>query len=120
MECEGPDLGQGPARLARQVHLPRAHGSPERRDERHADDGADAALQDPEPVPGLGRLGQAVADHDQDRYRRALPRDGRRGGYGPRRRHHRAAGDQDDRAAAGPQRPRAAGVPDYARVPGRS
>jgi hypothetical protein len=55
------DLGQGAAYPARQSHLRRATGHPEGRDERHADDGADAALQDPEPVPGLGRLGQPAA-----------------------------------------------------------
>jgi len=102
------------------VHLPRVSGGPECWDEGHADDGADAAFQDPEPVPSLGRLGQAVADDDQDSDSGALTRDCGRGGYGVARRHHCVAGDQDDRAAAGPQRPRAAGVPDYARVPGRS
>ena len=54
---ERPDLGERPARAARKGDGQRIGSDPERGDERHPDDRSHAALQDAEPVPGLGRLG---------------------------------------------------------------
>ena len=66
------DRGHRPAGAAREAGGQRVGGDPEDRDERHPDDCADAALQDADPVPGLGRFGQPVADHRQDRDLHAL------------------------------------------------
>jgi hypothetical protein len=93
------DRGQRPAGAAREAGGQRIGGDPEDRDERHPDDCADAALQDTEPVPGLGRFGQPVADHRQDRHLHALLAEPPDRSHRPARRGHRATRHQQDRAA---------------------
>jgi len=116
---ERADRGQRPAGAAREAGGERIGGDPENGDERHPDDRADAALQDPEPVPGLGRFGQPVADHRQDRDRHALLGEQPCRGLRPARRRHRAACHQQDRAARRPQHAAArAGASHHAQVPG--
>jgi hypothetical protein len=116
---ERADRGQGPAGAAREVDGQRITGDPEDRDERHPDDRADAALQDAEPVPGLGRLGQPVADHRQDRDLHALLAEQSHRGHRPARRGHRAARHQQDGATRRLQRAAArAGPSHHAQVPG--
>src|SRR5690242_15287814 len=88
---ERADLGERLPRPARQGDRPRVGGQAERGDERDADDRADPAIQDAEPVPGLGWLGQPVADYGQDRDLHAL------GGEQPGRGHR--AGRCGSRAA---------------------
>ena len=51
------DRGQCPAGAAGEAVGQRIGGDPVDRDERHPEDRAAAALQDAEPVPGLGRSG---------------------------------------------------------------
>jgi hypothetical protein len=116
---ERADRGHRPASAAREAGGQRVGGDPEDGDERHPDDRADAALQDAEPVPGLGRFGQPVADHCQDRHLHALLVKQPRRGHRPARRGHRAAHHQQDRAAIRPQYAAArAGVSHHAQVPG--
>src|ERR1035441_5198714 len=69
---ERADLGERPPCPARQGDQQRVGGEAEGGDERDPDDRADPAIQDAEPVSGLGGLGQAVADHGQDRDLHAL------------------------------------------------
>jgi hypothetical protein len=116
---ERADRGQRPAGAAREAGGQRISGDPEDRDERHPDDRADAALQDAEPVPGLGRFGQPVADHRQDRDLHALLGEQPDRGHRPARRRHRAARHQQDRAAGRLQQTAArAGPSHHAQVPG--
>jgi hypothetical protein len=113
------DRGQGPAGAAREVDGQRIGGDPEDRDERQPDDRADAALQDAVPVPGLGWLGQPVADHRQDRDLHALLAEQPDRGHRPARRGYRAARHQQDRAARRLQRAAARAGPSHdAQVPG--
>jgi len=116
---ERADRGQRPAGAAREVDGQRIGGGPECGYERHPDDRADAVLQDAEPVAGLGRLGQPVADHRQERHLHALLTEQPGRGHRPARRGQRAAGHEQDRAASGPQRAAARGGPSHhAQVPG--
>ena len=116
---ERADRGQRPAGAAREAGGERIGGDPENGDERHPDDRADAALQDPEPVPGLGRFGQPVADHRQDRHLHALLAEQPGRGHRPARRGHRAARHQQDRAPGRLQHAAArAGPSHHAQVPG--
>jgi hypothetical protein len=116
---ERADRGQRPEGAAREVDGQGIGGGPECRHERHPDDRADAAFQDAEPVAGLGRLRQPVADHHQDRHLHSLPGQQPGRGYRPARRGQRAAGHEQDRVASGPQRAAAGGGPSHhAQVPG--
>jgi hypothetical protein len=118
---ERADRGQGPAGAAREAGGQRVGGDPEDGDERHPDDRADAALQDAEPVPGLGWLGQPVADHRQDRDLHALLAEQPEGAHGPARCGHCAVRHQQDRAARRLQHAAArAGPSHHAQVPGRT
>ena len=118
---ERADRGQRPAGAAREAGGQRIGGDPEDRDERHPDDRADAALQDAEPVPGLGRFGQPVADHRQDRDLHALLGEQPDRGHRPARRGHRAARHQQDRATRRLQHAAArVGPSHHAQVPGRT
>jgi hypothetical protein len=118
---ERADRGQRPAGAAREVDGQRIGGDPEDRDERHPDDRADAALQDAEPVPDLGRFGQPVADHRQDRDLHALLAEQPGRGHRPARRGHRAARHQQDRATGRLQHAAARSGPSHhAQVPGRA
>ena len=115
------DRGQCPAGAAGEAVGQRIGGDPVDRDERHPDDRADAALQDAEPVPGLGRLGQPVADHRQDRDLHALLVEQPDRGHRTARRGHCAAYHQQDRAADRPQHAAARARPSHhAQVPGRT
>jgi hypothetical protein len=116
---ERADHGQRPASAAREAGRQRIGGDPEDRDERHPDDRADAAIHDAEPVPGLGRFGQPVTDHRQDRDLHALLGEQPDRGHRPARRRHRAARHQQDRAARRLQHTAArAGLSHHAQVPG--
>ena len=53
---------------ARQADLPRIGDCAQRGDKRDADDTADTAVQDAEPVPGLRRLRKPVPGHGKHRY----------------------------------------------------
>jgi hypothetical protein len=116
---EGPDVGERPAGPARQADSPRISGDPEGGDERDPDDCSEAAVQDAEPVAGLGWLGEPVADDGQDRYLYALLAEQPGSGHCPARGGHRVPGDQQNRAARGSQRTAGwAGPSGYAHVPG--
>src|SRR6266704_6352194 len=118
---ERADLGERTPRPARQGDRQRVGGEAEGGDERDADDRADPAVQDAEPVPGLGWLGQPLTDHGQDRDLHALGGEQPGRGHRAGRRGGRAAGYQYDWPASGPQRALAwPGAPDCAHVPGRA